>query len=432
MQTILQEREALAHSLWVDTAHAAPERSALKGEIETDCVIIGAGFTGLSAALNLAEAGVRVVVLEAQTPGWGASGRNGGQVNPGLKEGPDAIEAHYGTEMGRRVVALSGGVGDLVFGLIARHGIACDPRRPGWIRASHSSKSQAALARIGAQWRARGADVDEVVSNELRDLLGTDAYRSGLIDRRGGSLHPLNYALGLAAAAERAGAKVYGQSPVSKILSADDSVVVTTLAGRVTAHHALVCTNAYTGDLAEPLGRSVMPVTSVQVATAPLSDNIARSILPEGHAVSDTKRLLLYFRKDVDGRFIMGGRGATSERSIRACQQDLRAQSMRLFPQLANATWEYAWGGDVALTRDHLPGLHRVAPRIMAGLGYNGRGVGMATAMGKVLADWVTGHPEASLEFPVTRASPIPFQRFRRVGMAATVAAFRVLDRVEQ
>ncbi|NIA69350.1 FAD-binding oxidoreductase [Pelagibius litoralis] len=427
---IANERAALADSLWAATANPSPERPPLHGEAEADTVVIGGGFTGLSAALHLAEAGKSVVLLEAETPGWGASGRNGGQVNPGLKATPEETEARFGPDLGRRMVAMSGGAGDLVFDLIARHGIQCAASRCGWIRAATTPKALATLQEIGRQWRDRGAVVDALDADEMERLLGTRAYPGGLIDRRGGNLHPLNYALGLAEAAERAGARIHGHSRVSGVQSTDDSVTVSTPEGRVTARAALICTNAYTGGLAAPLGQSVIPVTSVQVATEPLSDKLRRTILPEGHAPSDTRRLLLYFRKDDAGRFVMGGRGALGDGSIGKRQAALREAAVRLYPQLEGVRWRYAWGGDVALTRDHAPGLHLIAPRVMAGLGYNGRGVGMATAMGRVLAEWAQGRPGAELDFPITAARPIPFHRFRRIALGATVAAFRMLDRV--
>lgn len=430
MPEIANERPVLARSLWASTATAYAERPPLRGSVEADVVVIGGGYTGLSAALHLAESGRTVVLLEAEQPGWGASGRNGGQVNPGLKAGPDEIEARFGPDLGSRMVAMTGGSGDLVFDLIARHGIACDAARVGWIRAATTPRTMLALNEVGRQWRARGAAVEPLDSAEMAQLLGTRAYLGGLIDRRGGNLHPLNYALGLAAAAEQRGARLHGGSRVTSIMATNDAVSVTTAEGQVTAATALICTNAYTGPLAPPLGRTVVPVTSVQVATGPLGDALASTILPGGHSPSDMRRLLLYFRKDAQGRFIMGGRGATGDASIRARQAALRAAAERLYPQLTGADWPFAWGGDVALTRDHLPGLHRLSPRVMAGLGYNGRGVGMATAMGKVLADWALGRPEADLDFPVTPARPIPFHRFRRAGLGATVAAFGVLDRL--
>ncbi|MEM6487977.1 MAG: FAD-binding oxidoreductase [Pseudomonadota bacterium] len=424
------ERATLSASLWSATANAAPERPALVGAVEADTVVIGAGFTGLSAALHLAEAGQVVAVLEAGTVGWGASGRNGGQVNPGLKADPAETEARHGPDLGKRMVAASGGGGDLVFGLIERHAIACDPHRCGWVRAATNARTLAALRETGRQWAERGHAVDEIDADEMARLLGVRSYVGGLIDRRGGNLHPLNYALGLAAAAERAGARLFGDSRADDVKSDDGSVTVTTPQGSVTAKRALICTNAYTHGLVEPLGKTVVPVTSVQVATEPLSSNVARSILPEGHSPSDTHRLLLYFRKDAAGRFVIGGRGALSDRNVMRRQQGLRDRAEALFPQLKGARWRYAWGGNVAMTRDHAPGLHRIAPNVMAGIGFNGRGVGMATVMGKILADWAAGRPEAELDFPVSPVRPIPFHRFRRVGVGATVAAFRLLDRL--
>ena len=427
---IAHERPALARSLWAATAAPAPHRSALTGAVEADVAVIGGGYTGLSAALHLAEAGRRVVLLEAEQPGWGASGRNGGQVNPGLKDGPAAIEAHYGPVFGPRVVALAGGVGDLVFGLIERHAIACAPSRNGWIRAAVTPRALSALTEAARAWQARGAAVEPMDANQTAEALGSPAYLGGLIDRRGGSLHPMNYALGLAAAAEGLGATLHGDSRVTGMTETVDAVRVQTASGHVTAAAALICTNAYTGPLASPLGRTVVPVTSVQVATAPLGDNIARSILPGGAHVSDSRRLLLYFRKDAQGRFVIGGRGAGSDRAIAARQAALRQAAEQLYPQLAAADWPFAWGGDVAITRDHLPGLHRLSPRIMAGLGYNGRGVGMATAMGRVLADWAQGRPEDALDFPVTPARPIPLHGARRIRLGAAIILYRALDRI--
>lgn len=430
MPVIAHERQVLAESLWADTANDAPDRPALSGQATADCVVIGAGFTGLSAALHAAVAGQDVVLLDAQTPGWGASGRNGGQVNPGLKYGPKDLARKFGDDLGARMTRLSGRGGDLVFDLIAKHGIACDASRVGWIRAAHTRKALCELQAVASEWRGIGEPVDDLDAAEIAHLLGTDAYVGGIIDRRGGNIHPLNYALGLADAAERAGARIHGTSPVTSIEAQGDKVAVRTSGGEVIARHVLVCTNAYTGGLANPLGQSVIPVTSVQVATAPLSSNVAASILPQGHAPSDTRRLLIYFRKDAAGRFIIGGRGAMADRDVRKRQQALRETALRLYPQLEGVTWSHAWGGSVAITRDHLPGLHQLAPGVMAGLGYNGRGVGMATVIGKVLARWACGEAPEDLDFPITPARPIPFHRFRQFAVGSTVAAYRVLDRL--
>lgn len=430
MPPIAHERPVLARSLWTDTANPAPARPALTGQATADCVVIGGGFTGLSAALHLSEAGQKVVLLEAETPGWGASGRNGGQVNPGLKDGPTALTTRFGSDLGGRMARLSGDGGALVFDLIDRHGIACDAAQTGWVRAAHTSKALAKLQAVAAEWRSIGAPVDDLEARELAHLLGTPAYVGGIIDRRGGNLHPLNYALGLADAAERSGAVIHGDSRVTTIAPDIETVTVSTSGGEVVARSALICTNAYTSDLADPLGRSLVPVTSIQVATAPLSSNVAASILPQGHAISDTRRLLVYFRKDAQGRFVIGGRGALKDNDVRQRQVALRKAACKLFPQLEGVDWTHAWGGNVAITRDHLPGLHLVAPNIMAGLGYNGRGVAMATVMGTVLAKWASGADPAALDFPITRARSFPFHRFHQFGTGSTVAVYRMLDRL--
>ncbi|MEM6679270.1 MAG: FAD-binding oxidoreductase [Pseudomonadota bacterium] len=403
----------------------------MSGSVEADTIVVGGGFTGLSAALHSAEAGQAVVLLEAETPGWGASGRNGGQVNPGLKPNPDDLIAKFGQAMGERLITRWGGGGRLVFDLIARHGIACDARPVGFLRAAVSEKTLASLREIGRQWRAHGAEVDPVDVEEMARMIGSDAYFGGIIDRRGGNLHPLNYALGLAEAAERAGAVIHGRSRVRGIDQEGAGVLVRTAAGQVSARRAILCTNAYTGPLSDPLGRTVVPVTSVQVATAPLSQNILKSILPQEHSPTDTHRLINYFRKTADGRFVIGGRGAMGERSTRQRQQALRDNAIALFPQLGNADWQHAWGGNAAMTRSGLPGLHLLAPNVMAGLGFNGRGVASATVMGTILADWATGTPAEALDFPVTPATPIPFHSLRNLGVGATISTLRLLDRLK-
>jgi glycine/D-amino acid oxidase-like deaminating enzyme len=399
---IANEEPVIANSLWSATANPTPDCPPLRGPEETEVAIVGGGFTGLSAALHLAEAGIPVTLLEAETPGWGASGRNGGQVNPGLKEDPDAIEARFGPEMGARMVRLAGDAADLVFSLIRRHQIDCAGQQPGWIQPIHSEKARKTVEARVEQWARRGAPLRMLSKNETADLLGTDAYLAGMIDERGGNLHPLNYALGLAWAAQKAGARLHGQSRVTKMEQQGAGYRLTTAQGSLTARRVLLCTNGYTDGLVPGLARSVVPIRSVQVATAPLSDNIRRSILPGGHSASDSRQLLLYFRLDPEGRFVMGGRGDYSERGTQAQMERLRAASIEMYPQLEQADWAHAWGGFVAMTADHYPHLNRIGSGAVAAVGYNGRGVAMATAMGKVLADWARGTPEAELTIPVT------------------------------
>lgn len=425
---IENEAAVIADSLWSATANPAPECPPLSGEIDTHVAVVGAGYTGLSAAVHLAERGIDTVVLESETPGWGASGRNGGQVNPGLIEDPDQIEAKFGAEIGMRMINMSGAAGDLVFSLIDRHNISCDAVRSGWIRAAHNDVALRALESRVEQWQRRGGPLRLLGRDEVVQMIGTDVYCGGAIDPRGGNLHPLNYALGLANAAIAAGAKVYGQSRALGIKQEAGKYVIETAHGRLRANKVLLCTNGYTDDLVPALAQTVVPVRSTQVATAPLSDNLRASILPGLQAPSDTRRLLLYYRMDAAGRFIMGGRASYGARGTLRAQERLREVSRLMFPQLIDVEWQYAWGGYVAVTADHYPHLNQMEDGIVAGLGYNGRGVAMATAMGKVLADWASGTPKAELDFPMTPPKAIPFHGLRKLAVQATIAKYRTLD----
>jgi len=427
---IKNENPVIADNLWNATANPAPNCPPFFDKAETDVAVIGGGYTGLSAALHLAEAGQHATVLEAETIGWGASGRNGGQVNPGLKDSPDAIEAKFGAEIGGRMIDLSGAAGQLVFSLIERHSIQCDAMPVGWVRAAHNKKTLNELKAIAGQWQRRGAPIQVLNADEVSDLIGTKIYCGGLIDHRGGNLHPLNYALGLAVAAIRAGAVVHEHNRAIRLEKAGEGYKIETPGGVLQAGKVLLCTNGYTEGLAPPLAKTIVPIRSVQVATAPLSDTARASILPKCQAPSDMRRLLLYYRMDAHGRFIMGGRGAYGDRGTRRQFEALREVTRQMFPQIGDVTWQNAWGGFVAVTADHYPRLNLLGSGILAGLGYNGRGVAMATAMGKVMSDWATGVPDEALDFPVSQVQPIPFHRLRKLAVGATVARYRLLDRL--
>lgn len=429
---ISNEIEVISNSLWTATANPVPDCAPLRGDHSCDVAIVGGGFTGLSAALHLAERGKRVIVLEAESPGWAASGRNGGQVNPGLKEDPDTIVQQFGAALGGKMVAMSGGAAQLVFDLIARHEIQCAAAQTGWIQPVHSEKSEAVVRNRVAQWVRRGAPLRMLTRDETADLLGTATYRAAMIDERGGNLHPLNYALGLADAAIRAGASIHGQSRVTRMKVDADHQILHTSGGTVRAGKVLLCTNGYTDGLVPPMRRTVVPIRSIQVATDVLPDDVARTILPQGHSASDSRRLLLYFRKDPAGRFVMGGRGAYSESGTLHQMQALRDASVKLYPRLRDARWSFAWGGFVAMTKDHYPHLDLVSPNVLAGIGFNGRGVAMGTAFGKVMADWAGGVSESDLDFPITRPRPIPFYFMRKPAVVATVAWARFRDSLDR
>ncbi|HLZ02115.1 MAG TPA: FAD-binding oxidoreductase [Bradyrhizobium sp.] len=420
----------LEPSLWAATAPPAPVTPPLEGNIAADVVVVGAGYAGMSTALHLAERGTRVVVLEAHEPGWGGSGRNGGQVIPGLKYDPDELEEMFGPERGRKLVDFVGGSADTVFDLIEKHTMNVPLQRKGWIQGAHTEAGLDIVKKRAAQWASRGVDgARELSAQDTGHLIGTDKYLGGWVDPRGGAVQPLAYARELARVAMAAGAAIHGESPVSKLERAGGKWVATALCGAsVTADRAVVCTNGYTGELVPTLRTTVIAPNSFQVATIPLSDNIARSILPEWHVTSDTRQLLFYFRRDHTNRFIMGGRGPFREPNGPQDWDHLERIATKLFPQLKDIPIEFRWCGRVTLTRDFLPHLHEPEPGLLVDIGCMGRGVGLQSAMGRAMAEYVaTGNTDA-LPLPLVPMKALPFHALHRAYMAGIIAWYRMQD----
>jgi glycine/D-amino acid oxidase-like deaminating enzyme len=415
-------------SAWTVTAEPLPDTRPLEGGRRADVVVVGAGYTGLSAALHLAERGAEVVVLDAEEPGWGASGRNGGQIIPGLKHDPDELERRFGEETGRRMWQTAGAAADLVFELVGRHKISCHAERCGWIAAAPHAVALESLRSRTDQWQRRGAPVELLDAKRIADLTGAVGYAGGMLDRRAGALQPLAFVRGLARAAEQAGAVIHGRSTVARLESSGAAWRVQTAAGTVTARTVILATNAYTGDLWPGLQRTVLPVQSYQVATGPLPADVRSRVLPGGQVISDLRRILFYFRLDPAGRLLMGGRGPLDDRGDPALFARLEAVARRIFPQIGVASWEHRWSGRVALTADHLPHLHEPRRGMLIGLGYNGRGVAMATVMGKLLADRALGASPSEIGWPVTPVEAIPLHRWRLPAMALVVNWKRFQD----
>ena len=416
-------------SLWAATAPPAPATPALDESRRADVAIVGAGYAGLSAALHLAEGGAEVVVLDAGQPGGAASGLNGGQVIPGLKQDPDELLALLGHEAGEPLVEFAGRTVDCVFALIDKHQIACDASRRGWLQPAHSPAALETIRRRAEQWQRRGAPVELLDRARTSALLGTDLYFGACLDRRGGGLQPLAYARGLARAALGAGARVSGGTKVVALARDAARWRLTTAGGAtVTADRVLLLTNGYTDGLWPKLQQTVIAANSFQVATRPLDEALSRTILPRGQVASDTRRLLRYFRRDAAGRFLMGGRGPFREPTGPADFTHLARAVDHLFPQLRDVEYEFHWSGRVALTRDHLPHLHQPAPGLIAFLGCNGRGVGLATAIGAALAEHVLNAGRTTLPFPTTPLQPIPLHGFHRLYVSAVIAYYRLRD----
>jgi glycine/D-amino acid oxidase-like deaminating enzyme len=422
--------EPFAPSLYADTARPAPATARLDGDRRVSAAIVGGGFTGLSAALHLAEAGVEAIVLEANEPGYGASGRNGGQVNPGLKWEPDDLVESFGPELGGRMAAMGAGAPDLVFSLVEKHGIDCEAHRGGTLRVAVNDGSEASVRRSAEQWARRDAPVEWLGREALAAMVGTDAYRGASFDRRGGTLNPLGYARGLAEAAMRAGATVTSRAPVRSIRREGSRWVLEAEGGRVTADHVVIGTNGYTGPLWPKLAETVAPVFSAITATEPLAPDVLAALMPDRPALYEISARYAYYRRDGFGRFLMGGRSVLRASAEPADYQPLVDHALRLFPMLKGVRWTHAWNGRLAMTTDELPHLHAPAPGVHVGLGYNGRGVAMATAMGRLLAERVTGKPDAELALSVTDIRPIAFHALWPIGAHLRLAYASIAERL--
>jgi glycine/D-amino acid oxidase-like deaminating enzyme len=415
--------------VYEDTAPAAPATPSLIGERRCDFVIIGAGYTGLSAALHAAERGLRVTVLESHEPGWGAAGRNGGQVNPGLKHEPDEIAAHFGTDLGERLVEFSGGAPGFLFDLVDRLGLRCEAQRTGTLRAAYRSASLGGLDTQVAQWARRGVLLERLDAAATARLIGSDHYVGATRDPRGGSVNPLAYARALAQAAVSAGAMVAGRSRALSITRAGNDWRVATHQGAVLARQVLIATDGYSDRLWPGLQRSFVPVYSSMVASAPLPDAARARILAGGDVVYESGHVTTYYRVDAQGRLLIGGRGV--QRSVRHLndQRHLTDHVRMLWPDLAAVEWTHAWNGQFALTPNFYPRVHAPESGVLIALGYSGRGVAMATRLGAALAEAVAKDDLSGLPLPTTAVPHIPMHRFWRVGVRLGVALGRLRDR---
>ena len=416
-------------NLYRHTANPASAAEPLDGDIRADLAVVGGGITGLSTALHAALAGAEVVLLEAEDPGFGASGRNGGQVNPGLKPDPDTVERDFGPDLGGRMNALAGAAASLVFDLIERHSIACEARRGGTLRAAVRPRHAAAVRVTAEQWMRRGAPVEYLDGRAVSQLTGTDRYAAALLDRRGGDLNPLSYARGLAQAAGGAGARVHGGSRVLRMHRDAREWRLETARGRVRAAHVVLATNGYTDRLWPRLARTIVPLFGAIAATEVLPDEAARAIMPGRSVLYESGTVTVYYRVDAGRRLLIGGRGPMHEIDATHSIPHLTAYARRLWPVLEGVRWTHAWGGRLAMTRDHYPHVHEPAPGVLICVGYNGRGVAMATAMGVQLARKIT-RPGEPLDMPLTDLKTIALHPFWPIGVKAAILHGRLKDRL--
>lgn len=418
-------------SLYTDTAHPAPSTPSLDTDRTVSVAIVGAGFAGLSAALHLAEMGVDVSVLEANEPGWGASGRNGGQVNPGLKFNPDELLSRFGGDLGRRMIDMAWGGPDFTFDLIRRLGIDCDARQNGTLRAATNTRTADAVAAMAIQCAAHHMPTRLLDVEETALATGTNRYPAALLHPRGGDLHPLNYARGLAAAAQNAGALIHGNSRVVSARKQSGKWVLRTDKATITADKLLVVTNAYADGLWPGLRKSLVPVYSSIIATEPLPDDLAAYILPQRPVLYESGHITVYYRIDKQNRLLMGGRGPQRALAGETEPLDyLKRYAQGLWPGLQDIRWTHAWNGQLAITPDHLPHLHEPSEDALIYLGCNGRGVALATTMGKQLAGRLVDGPAARIDLPVTGINPMRFHSLWPIGVHSTMIWGRMKDRL--
>ena len=414
-------------SLWAAVSKPPVAYPSLVGARSVDVVIIGAGFTGLSAALHLRRAGVDTLVLEAAEPGWGASGRNNGQVIPTLSRiDPDAIIKRHRVA-GERFVGLIRDSAQNLFDTVRVERISAEAEQTGWVQPVHSpGRMRLAESRV-TQWSRAGAKVALLSRDELTRKLGSattgdGAWHGGWWAPAGGHINPLALARGLARAVTERGGIVHARSPVLAFGRAGARWVVTAPEGRVDARALIVATNATTDSfsarLAPAMVREMIPVTSWQLATAPIPEAVRLSVIPERNAVSDTRGELRFMRYDARHRLVTGGTIFGQRNASTRLQSLVAKRLLAAFPQLASIPdglhFEYVWNGPIGMTRDFLPHVHMLGPDGYAWTGCNGRGVALAMSVGREFARGILGVPRSELALPFTEPDPIPYYALAR------------------
>ena len=420
-----------ARSYYADSLGAAdrPARAPLAGEHRADVAVIGGGIAGCSAALHLAERGYRVALLEANRVGYGASGRSGGQTIFGLAAGQSALAAQLGLEHARRLFDLSVEALDLTQGLIARHGIECD-YRPNHV---HVAVRPRHLAEIAA-WERELHEVYGYSSAraldraQLREHVASDRYLGGLVDPRSGHLHPLKYTLGLARAAERAGAVIF-EGSAAQSYTGGPEISVATAAGQVRCRHLVLAGNAYLGALAPALARRILGVGTYMIATEPLDPGRAGALLPSGAAIADLNWILDYFRLSADRRLLFGGRVSYSAFEPPRLAESMRRRMVRIFPELHDVRVSHCWGGFLDITMSRAPDFGRLAPNVYYLQGFSGHGMALAGLAGKLAAEALAGTAERFDVFARITHRDFPGGRWlRRPSLVFAMLYYRLRD----
>jgi len=429
-----------AASYYSASAHAAPVRSALAGSVDCDVCVVGGGIAGCSTALHLAERGYRVVLLEDNRIGWGASGRSGAQAIYGLAAPQSKIKRLLGPTDARVVWDVTTDALDLIRELIAKHNIDCDWTQGHMLTAikpRHDADIHAELEELRDQYQY--PSVRYMPRDEVRSVLATDRYIGALYDSRSGHLHPLNYTLGLAAAAERAGTQIFeGTRALGFTNTAAGTVTVTgagtgtkirTPGGEVRSRFVVLSGNVYLGDTAPALKSKIMAVATYIVATEPLAPQRARALITNNAAVSDMNWVLDYFRLSADHRLLFGGRVNYSGLSSFDAPGATRKRMLGVYPQLADVSVEFAWGGDVDITMNRAPHFGRLAPNVYFLQGFSGHGIALTGIAGKMVAEAIAGTAERFDVFARIAHADFPGgAALRRPALVLAMLYYRIKD----
>ncbi len=434
---MIDQNQPHAPSLYAARPGDAPVFPPLGESVKAHVAIIGAGYTGLSAALHLADAGVDAVVLEANSVGWGASGRNGGQLHTGQRRDQDWLEARLGADEALALWRLAEEAKALTLGLIERHGIDCD-WRPGLIESVHKARLvdderayvDTLRERYGyasATWLDREA---------VAAATGTTQYFGGRLDRGAGHLDPLAFARGLARAASAAGARIFEGTAVTGIAGeARTGFTLTCRTGaaeaKVSADVVLLAGNGYLHGLDPEAEARVMPIDNYILATEPIGAGAPGGLIPGGEAVSDSRFVVYYFRPTADGRLVFGGGETYSLKPPRDLAGFVRGHMLGVYPQLGKVRIDHAWGGTLAITMKRLPLVRRLRPGVYVASGYSGQGVALAPFAGKIIADAIGGDPVRLDRFAALPVPPFPGGRLLRYpALVAGMTWYALRDRL--
>lgn len=421
-------------SLWRETAALTRSPNTLSAAVQADVAIVGAGYTGLSAALRAIERGLKPLVVEACEIGFGASGRNGGVVSTKYRVSLSDMAKYHGVDVAKQMNRLGHDAMDYVEHYVATFGIeSAGLTKTGNLRCAHNAHALSSLVDEANTVREVFGDTSQTILNarETADETGSREFSGGLLNAHAGVIHPLNYALGLANAVRNGGGEIYEDSPVMSLNHLPTGIEIRTKDGSIRAEKLVIATNGYS-DLTPAtaaISKTVIPFRSAMVATEPLPPHLFATLMPNGRSYSETRRMMRWFRR-IGDRMLFGGRGAFGKDDSESAFQALETAMKQIFPQLADKRISHRWSGLVAMTMDSLPQIGLINPRTAFSVGYNGTGIAMSTLLGRHALDLVLGDtPDLGL-MRRERPENIPFYFLREPGVRTVAGWYQLLDRM--